>query len=86
MSEATAEVPFDILVGCCSPQGERATVYCMEGGLPVLFKLSVLDYHKGKELSRRGVAPFLPYKASYGQSHCSVVVQLSQEMGWSLCL
>lgn len=61
-------------------------VYCLQGGLLALFKLTLLDYYKGKELSRRGVAPFLTYKASYGQPYCNVVMQLSQEMGWSFCL
>lgn len=61
-------------------------VYCTQGGLLVLFELTLLDYHKGKELSRRGVVPFLPCKASDVQPYCNVIVQLSQEMGWSFCL
>ena len=41
-------------------------------------KLTVLDYHKGEELSKRGVVQLLPYKASYGQSYRDVIVHLSQ--------
>lgn len=62
--------------GCCSPQGERATVSGTPGGLAVLFKLTLLvKSSAGKELSRRGVVPFLPCKASYGQPHCSCAAQ-----------
>lgn len=61
---------------------EYAVIYhqqcCFAWRIISFLKLTILDYCKAEERSRRGVVQLLPYKASYGQSYCDVIVPLSQ--------